>query len=310
MDKEKILTKTQWAAVAAMTWLAPIACLSEANSSLGVDKFWVLAPALVLALGLGLLLLWLASASSLFSRLRDAASFGAQLLRWLLALYLLLVAGRFLSTISSMWLAWAGAETPRWVFLLLLLAIAAYGLHRGSSAILRWAVLEMLALPVLAILDTLLLLPKMRWERLNFMPSWEPAWGEGLFVYLALLAATLPVLLWYGALPKSQNRKAALWGWLLSGLYLLLLLIRDALVQGALSTWERFPLLRTLKMVELGVGLNRMEFLAILMLMGVMLAAVMLVSAAAREMFERSPVLGRNGSIILSIILLAAAALL
>ncbi|MDO4733527.1 MAG: GerAB/ArcD/ProY family transporter [Bacillota bacterium] len=310
MEKSKALTRSQWAALAAMSWLAPLARIAETNGEMAAGKILILLPALLFALLGGLLLLRIAALSSFFDRLRDSFDFKYQLARGLLAVYLLLICGHLLSDISALWCVWAAAESSSWLFTLLLLAILVYGLHRGSSAVMRWAVLALAALPILAVLDTLLLLPKMRWERLFLLPAQDLNWSGGFFNYLLLLLSGLPVLLWYGALPNSRSVGAASLGWLVSGLYLLLLVIRDSLLQGLLSTWERFPLLRSLKMVELGVGLNRMEFLAILVLMGLMLAGVMLLAAASREMLERISIVKREGSIIFSIIILAAAAFL
>ena len=310
MENSKTLTKFQWLALAAITWLAPLAWLMEANNSLAEAKLWSLLPALIISLLVGIFLLWLGAKASFFTHLRDGVSLWMQLLRCVLAAYLLLIAGRFLFGAASLWSSWVGAATPLWLFILLLLAIAAYGLHRGTSAVIRWSVLEVAALPVLSLLDTLLLLPKLRWQRLSFMPVVNMAWWEACLIYLALLLAALPVLLWFSPQSSGKERKFALGGWLLSGLYLLLLVLRDALALGRLSTWERFPILRTLRMVELGVGLNRVEYLAILVLMGLILAGVLVLSAAAREMLERVPILKRKGSIILSIAILAAASFL
>lgn len=293
-----------------MLWLAPLSLLCSANGGLAAGKWQALLPALLVAFLAGMLLLRLDRKAACLARLRDGQSSCAQFCRWGLGIYLLVVAGRLLSGAVSLWTSWAGAETPDWLYLILLLSVLAYGLHRGSSAVIRSAVLCFLLLPVLATLDTLLLLPKFRWERLSLAPLDAMSFGDGFLSYLLLLLAGLPALLWYGAGREEVRGRAALGGWLCGGLYLLLLVLRDSLCQGLLTTWERYPLLRTLKMVEFGLGLNRVEYLAVLLLLALMMAGIMILAAASREMLQRNLAMKRNWSLIISVAILAAAAFL
>lgn len=310
MDTGKTLTKMQWGALAALVWLAPLAYITSVNGALAAGKWLPLLVALLLASLFGCGLLWICRTTALTRILRESTTVWTDLARMLLAVYLLVVAGYFLRGAATLWTVWAVAETPIWLYQLMLLSFIGYGLHRGSSAILRLAVLAMAAVPILALLDTLLLLPKFRWDRMLLPTSLDDLLVAGTGNYLAILAAAMPVFLWYGAPQDSSSRKAVGLGWVGSGIYLLLLPVRDTLTQGILTTWEYFPLLRTLKMVEMGVGLNRVEYLAILVLMSAMFTGVLVLAAASREMLKRSRPWQQRGSIILSILVLAAATFL
>lgn len=305
MNTGKTLTKTQWGALASLVWLAPLPYITTANDTFAAGKWLPLLIALLLAFLFGSGLLWLCRVTEITKALRESSAVWANGARMALAVYLLVVAGCFLRGAATLWTVWAGAETPVWLYQLLMLSFVGYGLHRGSSAVLRLAVLAMVAVPLLALLDTLLLLPKFRWERMLTPIFFNHTWITGVGRYWILLAAAMPVFLWYGVPQDRSSWKAVRLGWIGSGGYLLLLPVRDTLAQGVLTTWEYFPLLRTLKMVEMGVGLNRVEYLAILVLMSAMLVGVLLLVSASREMLKRSSPWQQRGSIILSIIVLA-----
>ncbi len=311
------LTKMQWVALTSLLWLSPLAWVASLGNGLAAGKAAALGLALVGAGLWGAGVLWLSLRSGWQQFLRREAGPGADFARNLLAVYLLLVAGRFLWGAGALWSAWSAAETPGWVFFALLLLLAAYSLHRGCRAVLRWAVLEVAALPLAALLDSLLLLPRYRWSRLDALTAWtEGSWRAAGQLFLPLVLA-LPVLLWFGAAhPRWKNEGERSWkpglfalgGWLLGGGYLLLLTLRDSLVQGVLTAEQSYPLLRTLGQVQLGAGLNRVEYLAVLLLLGLCCTGGLLLAAAAGEMLSLSRPWKRGGSRIFSILLLAAAA--
>ena len=217
-----------------------------------------------------------------------------------LSLYGLLLTGVFLFGAISFWTAWAMPRTPFWFYALTLALLSSYGAFRGTQAVLRMGVLVFFLLLAMAILDTLFLVPQMEWQWIvaDFSTKMPALWQENSAKIALFLLLPLPLLLLlFRKAPKK--RKKLFLGAAVCGLYLLLVAARNVLLLGNLIPLDRYPILRTMKMIELGMGLSRMEYLGLFSLMAAILFGSMIILSLADRSLRKALPLSKRGSLII-----------
>ena len=279
-------------AVYSLAWL--LACLAAFLVWLGAAYLWTgRLPAAQGAAGAGEGQIW----SQAQARPADAGARAVDLKSpWAAlpaALYLLLLAAAYLGGAARLWRLWALPTTPFWLLLLLQAALALYGAHRGCRATLRLGLPVCFVLLLLALLDTLLLLPQLSFSRLagESLGAAASYLQPGLQIFARLMAA-LPALLLLAPTgrrdPAScrESRRALILGGLVGLVYLLLVALRASLLLGSLLSLQPYPILRSLMLAQAGPGLSRLEWWGVLALSGAMLTAAMACTARAVNILQ------------------------
>ena len=234
----------------------------------------------------------------------------------LLALYALLAAAVCLCGAIFLWSEWTQTRAPFFVYAAVLALLIGYGVARGRLAALRLCVLLAAILALLAVVDSLLLLPQMELARLSYHPGRQSAYILPVMLRLLLtLLLPLPFVIVLSRQARAQldagRAQRAVWrGFCLGAAYLLLVAVRNVLILGDLLILDHYPLLRSLKMVEINVGLSRLEYFGMLALLAVVLGAAMVVIGQASASLRRLVTLPENKAAWLLTALLFAALLL
>jgi len=153
---------------------------------------------------------------------------------------------------------------------------------RGYYVTSTLVILEML-LPFFMVTDSLFLIPELEGNPFTYSGAEKllPLVGK-LFL---LLIAPVPILLWYGSLGK-ESMAPLMVGFFTGGVYLFWQSLRDSMALGQLTNLERWPLLRTLSLASAGPGLERVEYLGLMVLVGGGLFVAAALVSAAKEMIE------------------------
>lgn len=279
-NRQTAISSGQLSGVALCLLVAPVGLSLGLGNSLGRSVLLLWLAALVLS-GLVYLLLPFRMAANPPGRLRA----GAELV------YLLAMGGLFLAALVRLWLDWTQSAIPFAVYAALLALLLAYAAHLGLRAVWRLSVLIAAVLLVMTVADSLLLTPQMRLSRLSgvVMPSFDDLWRPGCLLLALLLwpLPLLPALRRQADIADQAARRGLHRGVGLAGLWFLLAVSRNLLVLGELMQLDRYPLLRVLKMVEVGVGLSRLEYFGLLALTAAAAVGLMAVSALARQQLDR-----------------------
>lgn len=230
-------------------------------------------------------------------------------------IYAVLASAVCLSAIIYVWEEWTMTQAPFAIYAALLALLVGYAAARGTVAAMRLSVLLAASLLVLALFDTLLLLPQMELHRI-ILPIYSSA-GKILpttLLLLLLLLLPLPSLVFVTrrsreeGLPMAQIQRSLRHGFLWGSFYLLLSAVRNVLALGDLLIFDHYPLLRALKMTELGIGLSRLEYFGMMALLAVVASAAMLqLSLAADCLCERKAIPSRKRlALVLCLLLLVS----
>lgn len=221
--------------------------------------------------------------------------------------YLSVYSGYLAAAAARLWLAWSPKSGPLWLIEAALLAAAVLAMACGSEALLRAAPAVLLLLLPLAALDSLLLLPDYQLTGLAAVRT-AVDWHSAALT-LPQLLLPLPLLLcWLWRRRPTRSNCRWLSGGLAAGfIYLGLSLLRDRLLWGDLAAQDRFPVLRSLKSIELGVGLSRVEFLAVMELFAVCALGVWLAAAEAYALTDDLLPRRRHSVLLRAAIILLAA---
>lgn len=215
--------------------------------------------------------------------LRRGSGTAAELWRLFPALWSISFAVILVVSSSQMWSEWAMSQRPDWLYVLLLSVTVLLMASQGSQAILRAGVLIAVLLPFFMVTDSLFLIPELEGNPFTYSGAEKllPLVGK-LFL---LLIAPVPILLWYGSLGKGSMAPLMV-GFFTGGVYLFWQSLRDSMALGQLTNLERWPLLRTLSLASAGPGLERVEYLGLMVLVGGGLFVAAALVSAAKEMIE------------------------
>lgn len=198
------------------------------------------------------------------------------------AVAVLLIVSVNYSGLISLWRDMAVNETPFPVYSLLAASLLLLAGWRGEQAVNRACPVVAAVVIAAIIIDTLLVLPKADPQLLAAAAEHSPQQllrgGGEMALFLLAPAAVFA----YGAENltaadrKPLSLRFCLTAWGLTLLYLLLEQVRNLLLFGELIALDQYPLLRTLKSVDFGVGISRLEFLGVSALSAGILIALML----------------------------------
>ena len=268
MDFERNMGIQQGAG-AAVAFLAAETVFMTAANELGMLKLPVLAGALAFAAGM--LTLYDAALKRL-----PAADHRS---RWnaLTASGMLLLTGWFYWGIAELWHEIMGEGFVFPLYTLLPLSLLLFAGYRGEKAVMRCAPLLCFLVLLAVVFDTLFLSSHIE----ATVPSWVIAEnGEVLKgmaeLSLCLLAPGAIFLSCRRDLGRQRFKAAGVRGMAAAAGYMVLQTIRDLLLFGDLTALEEYPILRTLKSVELGVGVSRLEFFGLCVLSMAVFAGIML----------------------------------
>ena len=199
--------------------------------------------------------------------------------------YCLAVCAAFLSSSISLWTDWAMENTPFWAFAVLLSVAVGYGSYCGKKAVLRLSVLSLFVLLLIAVIDTLMLLPDIQLDRLRGFPNEMTAsLLPASFKVAALLLLPLPAvfILLNDADFIRGNHKSIGLGVALLVLWLVIAAVRSVLLLGVLIQLDGYPMISSLMEADAGIGLVRLEYLGVLAMMNIIIVGAMGILCAVK----------------------------
>lgn len=194
---------------------------------------------------------------------------------------------------AKMWVAWSLSAYSIFLFAGALTVLSIYGTSCGKAAVARLSVLITMMLLAVFVIDSLLLIPQMSASRLtgNFsIFSQIPQIIEYAMLDFLVLLLPLPLLIYLQMTNVNidEAKHGVRWGIAISSVYYLVQSLRSVLLLGELICINDFPLLRTLKMVEFGIGLSNVEFIGILLMMMTCCVGMIAATNIARENIYRN----------------------
>lgn len=162
------------------------------------------------------------------------------------------------------------SNTPAIVLTSLCVLVCAYAVYHGLGIIVRYSFAFTLLSAFVVILVTLLTLPI--WKLENFLPMFQqPAIH---YIQSAHIASTIPsaeLLVFLMIMPNVKRSKKGLTryffgGYLIGGLTILLVIVRDTAVLGNIITFSVLPPFETQRLATMVEGLNRLEILYIIVM--------------------------------------------
>lgn len=167
---------------------------------------------------------------------------------------------------SRLWVSWTLSDLPQAWFIAAFLIVAIYGAYCGRSAILRLSVLVSLFTLVIFVIDTILLTKEINPARMAYHLNGSIVDYTVLYLLFFLLPLPLIIRIRNSSPDPVASQRGVCRGIVIAFSYFVLITLRSVLLLGNLITLSELPLLRVLKMIELGVGLSNVEFIGIIAL--------------------------------------------
>ena len=192
---------------------------------------------------------------------------------------LLILIAWFIFGVISLWAEVMSMDNCFWLYALLPLFLLLLAAAVGEKAVMRCA--PILCLFMLAVLaaDSIFLVSHIdvtafAWR---FPVRSTAFWRDAGMLFLCLFAPGSVWLLCRLLFPAPGCGRAQTAGLAAAAVYLVLQLLRDLLLFGDLIAFDAYPMLRTLRSVDTGVGVSRLEFFGLIALsmiacLGIMLA--------------------------------------
>ncbi len=270
--------------------------LATANH-LGISRIF----ALLLGLALTALTMFLFRAN--LGKSRQQSACGSLLILPLLAV-LLVVAINY-GGVIRIWQTLTGTATPFYIYSLITASLLVLSGYKGEQSILRAGPLVVLLIILAVVFDTIFIVPKAQPQLLlhSGIKATADILSGAVQIMLPLTASGLIYVFWYyfcrkGGEPLLQKGDLGR-AMLFPMLYLVIAQLRDVLLSGDLIALDSYPILRTLKSVDFGVGISRLEFLGIMALSGGILIAIMLEFIVLLRISERLLPLKKISSLII-----------
>ncbi len=156
-------------------------------------------------------------------------------------------------------------ETPNIVLMIMCVLVSAVAVRSGVKLVTRYSTLFVMVAFVILVVSVLLVLNQVNLE--NFLPIFDQPIKK--YVQGTHIIATIPfgevvaVLMLHSSVKLSRREatKYLLWGFSLGSITLLTIITRDIAVLGNTLDMFTLPSLVTLRLVNLGTALSRMEIL-------------------------------------------------
>lgn len=163
-------------------------------------------------------------------------------------------------------------ETPIIVLLVLCMAVSAWAVRYGIRSVVRYSQLFAVIAYIILIVSVLLVLNQV--DPQNFLPMFDlplKKYIQGTHIAVTIPFGEMVAFLMITPnvkLPRRDRTKYLFWGFALGGLTYLIVMLRDVAVLGNTIQLFTLPTLMTLRLVNLGPSLSRMEILfAIILIM-------------------------------------------
>ena len=163
-------------------------------------------------------------------------------------------------------------ETPNAVLLLMCILVSAFAVRNGIKLVTKYATLFTVTASIIAIICVMLLLNQINLE--NFLPMFDlpsEKYAQGVHIASTIPFGELVVFLMIHPcvkLSRSDATKYLFLGFWLGGITILIILLLNIGVLGNMLDMFTLPTLVTLRLVNLGIALSRMEVLfAIILIM-------------------------------------------
>jgi len=184
--------------------------------------------------------------------------------------FFLTVASLNLSNFGSFMRQAVLVETPTMVVIILMIVLCAYAVEKGLKVITRYAPIFVILAYALTLLGIALTLNIMNFD--NFLPMLNQPISR--YIQSTNIIMTVPFgelvvfLMITPHISRGKRRNSAyLWGgFLLGGTTLLFVVLRDTAVLGNVGSMFAIPPFETLRLVNLGSSLNRLEILFAILL--------------------------------------------
>ena len=191
----------------------------------------------------------------------------------------LIIIGWLYCGILELWLAATGYTAYFWLYAALPLILFPLVALRGKISVMRCGPLLCFLLLITVLLDTVFSISRMDISLLiDWKAKQDMGFGFSLLQIFLCFAAPGVLMVWENAGKKDEQVIPAAYRggiWAAAG-YLVLQLLRDLLLFGDMISLDKYPVLRTLRSVDIGVGISRLEFFGLIFLGMVVLAGIML----------------------------------
>ncbi|MEL7621966.1 MAG: endospore germination permease [Clostridiales bacterium] len=161
-------------------------------------------------------------------------------------------------------------ETPNVVLLIMCILVAAMALRGGISLVVRYSDFFVTVAFSVLVISIILLLNQIKLE--NFLPVFDQPiekYIQGTHIIAAIPYGELVIFLMIHPNAKMSRRDSGrylLWAFFLGGLTMLFIVLRDVSVLGNTLDMFTMPSLVTLRLVNLGMALSRVEILFVIVL--------------------------------------------
>ncbi|MDO4582245.1 MAG: hypothetical protein Q4B96_06670 [Bacillota bacterium] len=273
------LTKAESVALLCAVILCGFAVIFGAGASLGHNAWLAVAAALPAGL------LPLALCSTAFTAAGRAAG---RIAAALSALLQTLLVGYFCSRILRLWSELSSAGFNDWLYYALMVLLICYGAHLGLRGLARVALPLLALLLAAALADSLLLLGEYDVRRLLPLAAADAPqlWSTAALIAVAIYGLT-PQLLLIGR-QILVTRRLMFIAIAIGGGYCLWATLRNVLIFGELLRSGGFPVVRALRLIDVGRGLTHLETLPLLFLLAVaMIGASAAVYCSVRQLQSR-----------------------
>ncbi len=222
----------------------------------------------------------------------------------------LFATGFSLLLMVNFWVALDMWYTPQMVIMFLVMAAVAFGVYLGVEVLARAAVVVVSLLLAVAFLDTVFVLPEMRFSYLlPFQDIDGAAWLKSMKYVVLLEYANLLMLLVPGAHVSGEgrwNKSILSWAfWIF--LYLIFLDVRNTLVLGPAAYLYDYPGTNVLKVINLTEVVPQVELMGIMMLIAGGLFRIVYMFLVSLEMINSTFAMRERRVLILPLALLMIA---
>jgi spore germination protein KB len=180
--------------------------------------------------------------------------------------------------------------TPLTVIFIIFISVCAWAVHKGPVNMTRYGMLVAVMAMFAILLNTVLLFNKT--EIKNLQPAFElPIKNYLIGAHIVTMLPFCEIIAFMMFIPymhKSVNfGRAAKGGLIIGGVLLLIIVLRDIMVLGQYNTISSMPTYSTIRLVDIGDVLTRLEIVYAVILMSLLFFKVCIVYFAAVSGFSR-----------------------